>query len=91
MLGDEVILDVHELALLVHPLEGVAAVPVVETPALRCAVIAEEHETGVVGLGCVGEEVEEGVVVEEEVGGVAGLGADDVGALDGVATEEDGL
>jgi hypothetical protein len=91
MLGDEVILDVHETPLLVHPLECVAAVAVVEAPALRGAVVAEEHEAGVVGFGGVGEEVEKGIVVEKEVGGVACLGADDVGALNGVATEEDGL
>jgi hypothetical protein len=54
-------------------------------------VVAEEHETGVVGFGSVSKEIEESVVIEEEIGGVPGLGADDVGTLDGVATEEDRL
>ena len=55
MLGNEMVLDVDKAAILIDPLEGVATISVVETPALRSSVIAEEHETGVVTLGGVGE------------------------------------
>lgn len=91
MLGEEVVFDVDEFAFLVDPLECVAAVAVVVGPAIRSTVVGEEHHTCVVGFGCEGEEIKEGVVVEEEVLGAAGLGADDIWALNWVSAEEDGL
>ena len=91
VLGDEVVLDVDKLSVGVNPFEGVAAVAVVEAPAVGSAMVAEEHEACMVGFGGVGEEVEESVVVQEEVGSVAILGADDVWSLDRVTAEEDGL
>ena len=51
------------LTLLVHPLEGVAAVAVLVDPPIRCAVVGEEHQTCVIALGRATEEVEGGVVV----------------------------
>jgi hypothetical protein len=91
VLGNEVIFDVDKFALCVNPLEGVAAIAVVEAPAYRGTVIAEEHETSVVAFRGVAQQVKDRVVVKQEVLGVAPLGTDDVGTLDGVATEEDGL
>lgn len=91
MLGNEVVLNVDELALGIDPLESVAAVAVVEAPAYGSAVVAEEHETSVVALWCVAEQVKYRIIVEQEVLGITPLGPDDVGALDGVATEKDGL
>src|SRR6478735_7218026 len=85
VLCDEVVFDVDELSVGVYPLEGVAAVAVVEAPPLGSSVIAEEHEARVVGFGGVGEEIEEGVVIKEEVCWVAVLRADDVWSLNGVA------
>jgi hypothetical protein len=55
VLGDEMILDVDELALGIDPLEGVAAIAVFVAPALGGAVITEEHETGMVAFGRVGK------------------------------------
>ena len=90
VLGHEVVLDVDELAGGVDPLERVAAVAVVVAPADGGAVVGEEHETGVVALGVVAEEVKGGFPVEEEVAWVAVLRPDHIGTLDGVAAEEDG-
>lgn len=89
VLGEEVVLDVHELAGLVYPLEGVAAVAVLVDPSVWRAVIREEHQTSVVALRRAAEQVEGRVVVKEEVLRVAGLRADDVWPLDRVAAEED--
>jgi hypothetical protein len=89
VLGDEVVFDPDELAVLVYPFEGVAAVAVLVDPAVGCAVVGEEHQTSVVAFGCQAEKVESRIVVEEEVLGVAGLGANDVRTLDWVAAEED--
>ena len=63
VLSAEVVFDVDELAVFVDPFEGVAAEAVVEAPADGGAVVAEEHEAGVVAFGGVGEQVEEGVLV----------------------------
>lgn len=90
VLGDEVILDVDKLSFLVDPLEGVATVAVIEAPSLGCAMIAEEHETSVIALGSVSEQVEDAIIVEEEVLGVSMLRTNDVWALDGVTAEEYG-
>jgi hypothetical protein len=53
--------------------------------------IAEEHETGVVALRSVCEQIEERVIIGKEVLGVTGLRANDIWALDWVAAKEDGL
>lgn len=91
MLGNEVVLDVDKLSVGVYPFKGVAAIAVVEAPAVGGAMVAEEHEACMIGFGCVGEEVEESVMVQEEVGWVAILRADDVWSLDRITAEEDGL
>lgn len=77
VLCDKVVFDVDELSVGVYPLEGVAAVAVVEASSSGSSVIAEEHEACVISFGSVGEEIEEGVVIEE-VCWVAVLRADDV-------------
>lgn len=89
MLGDEVVLDVDKFALGVDPLECVAAIAVIESPANGRAVVTEEHQTSVVALRCVRQEIKNGIVVYQEVGRVTSLRADHVGTLDGVTTEED--
>jgi hypothetical protein len=48
-------------------------------PAIRCTVVGEEHESGVVALRRGTEEIEGRIVVEEEVLGVASLRADTEG------------
>ena len=90
MLGNEVVLDVDEFTLSVDPLEGVATVAVVEAPANGSAVVTEEHETGMVALGCVRQKIKDGIVVRKEVPGVTSLRTDYVWALNRVAAEEDG-
>ena len=62
----------------------------VEAPALRGVVVAEEHEACMISFWGVAEKIEECIIVEEEVLWVARLGADNVGALDGVAAKEYG-
>ena len=91
MICNEVVLDVHKLPFCIDPLESVAAIAMVKPPTLRSTVVAEEHETSVVALWCVAEQVKYRIIVEQEVLGITPLGPDDVGALDGVATEKDGL
>ena len=91
VLGQEVVLHVDETAVLVDPFERVASVVVVEAPALRCTVVTEKREPGVVRLGCVAREVKQGIVIKQEVPRVAILRTNDVRSLDGVSTEEDGL
>jgi len=86
VLGEEGVLDVHKLALGIHPLESVATVSVLLGETIWSTVVTEEHHTSMVTFGCVGKEIEGGVVVRpEEVVGVAALRADDIGTLDGVA------
>lgn len=88
VLGNEVILDVDEFAVLIHPLEGMAAISMVEAPALRSSMVAEKHEARVVGLWGIGKQVEQGIKVQKEVPGVAALRANHIGALNGISTEE---
>lgn len=83
MLCEEVILDVDELALLVHPLECVAAVAMFVDPSIRSAVVAKEHKTSMVTFRSARQEVKCGVVVQEEILGVPGLTSDHVGAFKG--------
>lgn len=90
VLCDEMVFDVNKLALCVDPLESVATVAVIETPTLRSAVVAKEHETSVVALRSVAEQVEDTVIVEEEVLGIAILRSDDIGTLNGISAEKDG-
>jgi hypothetical protein len=91
VLGDEVVFDVDELTLGIDPLESVAAVSVLVAPTFWGAMIAEEHETGMVTFWGVCEQVEQRIVIREEVLGVAGLRANDIWALDRVAAKEDRL
>jgi len=63
VLGKEGVLDVHKLALGIHPLEGVTAVSVLLGESIWSAVVTEEHHASMIAFGCVGEEVESGVVV----------------------------
>lgn len=86
MPGQEVALDVRKLALAVALLEDVASVAMIAAPSLRRAVVAEEHETDMVRLGCVGEEVKQ-IVVQQEVLWVALLGADHIGPLNWITTK----
>lgn len=73
---------------LVHPFESVAAVTVLIDPAIRSAMVRKEHQTSMVALRCVCEQIEGRIVVEQEVLGVASLGTDHVWSLDRVAAEE---
>jgi hypothetical protein len=84
-----VVFDPDEFAVLVDPLEGVAAVSVLVDPAIGCTVVRKEHQSGVVTLGCQTKKVKGRIVVEEEVLWVACLRANDVRTLDWVAAEED--
>lgn len=89
MLRDEVVFDVHKLALLVDPLESVASISVVFCPALRGSMVGEEHQAGVITLWSAAQKIKCSVIVEEEVFWVACLGPDHVGTLNGVTAEED--
>jgi hypothetical protein len=42
-----------------------ASVSVVEAPALRRTVVAEEPETPVVRFGSIGEEVKDGIIIKQ--------------------------
>lgn len=66
-----------------------AAVTVLVDPAIGSTMVREEHQTSMVTLGCVGQQVEGRIVVEKEVLGVTSLRADDIGSLDRVTTEKD--
>jgi len=81
---------VESLAYLVHPLESVAAVSVLVDPAIRGTVVGEEHQTSVVTLRSIAQQIEGSIVVEQEVLGVASLRANDIRTLDRVTAEEDG-
>ena len=63
VLGEEGVLDIHKLALGIHPLEGVAPVSVFLGETIWSTVVTEEHHTSMVAFGGVGEEIESGVVV----------------------------
>jgi hypothetical protein len=67
VLGDEVVLDVDKLALGVDPFECVAAVSVLVAPAFGGTMIAEEHETGMIALRSICEQIEERVIIGKEV------------------------
>lgn len=90
MLSNEVILDVDELALVVNPLKSVTSITVVEAPAHRCTVVAKEHQTRVIGLRSVTQEIKQSVLVEQEVLRVTPLRADDIRSLNRVSAEENG-
>lgn len=49
---------------LVHPLKGVAAVAVLVDPTIRGAVVREKHQTSMVSLGRVGQQIEGRVVIK---------------------------
>jgi hypothetical protein len=91
MLGDEMVLDVDELALSIDPLESVATIAVFVTPSFRSTVIAEKHETSMVTLWSVRKQIKESIIVWKEVLGVTGLGSNDIWALNGITTEENRL
>jgi hypothetical protein len=88
VLGNKMVLDIDEFALLVDPPESMAAVAVVESPADGCAVIAEKHQAGMVSLRRVSQEVEESILVQQEVLWGSVLGADNIWSLDGIPAEE---
>jgi hypothetical protein len=50
VLGQEVILDVDKLSLLVDPLESMAPITVIVTPSLGSTMVTEEHHAGMVGF-----------------------------------------
>jgi hypothetical protein len=83
-----VVLDIDKFAFRVDPLKGVTSVTVVVLPADRGAMVAEEHYSGMVALGGVGQQIESRVIVEQEVVRSAVLRADDIWTLDGVTAEE---
>ena len=67
-----------------------ATISVLVDPAIRSAVVREEHETSVVTLRGVTQQIEGSIVVEQEVLGVASLRADDIRSLNRITAEEDG-
>jgi hypothetical protein len=91
MLGDEVVLDVHKLALSIDPLECVASVAVFVAPSLGGAVITEKHEAGMVAFWSVCKQIKERIVVWKEVLGVAGLRSNNIRALNGITAKENRL
>ena len=88
--GLEVPLDVEGLAGLVNPLEGVGAVAVHVSVAVRGTTVGHEDGKLVDGLRSQGKEVPEHVGALEVGLGVTFLGVDEVGELGGVSDEEDG-
>lgn len=60
-----------------------------EAPSNGRSVIGEKHQSSVLGLGDIGEEVEPGIVVDGAALGVALLRANIVGAHKRVSDEED--
>ena len=68
-----------------------APVTVLVDPAIRSAVVREEHQASVVALRSACEQVEDAVIVKQEVLGVAILGPNYIGPLNRVSAEEDGL
>jgi hypothetical protein len=87
-IGKEMVLDVHEFAILVDPFEGVTSVAVVTMPPIGSTVVRKEHQTGVITFRRVGEQVEGCIVVKQEVIRTARLRADNIGTLDWVTAEE---
>ena len=73
------------------PFEGMAAVAMIEAPALRRAVVAKEHEASVITFWRITQQVEESIVVEQKVLGIAELRTDDVRSLDWISAEENRL
>ena len=92
MLSYKMIFDVDKLSILVHPLKGMAPVTVDVYPCIWCAMITEEHQPCVIGLGRQSQKIKECVVVpHEEVLWVSVLRADGIWSLDRVAYKEDRL
>lgn len=67
MFGEEVVFDVDEFTFLVNPVKSMASVAVFVDPAIRCAMITEEHRSGMIALRNAGQEIEDGIIVQEEV------------------------
>jgi hypothetical protein len=53
--------------------------------------VAEKHESSMIGLWRIRKEIEQCIMVEQEIAGVASLGADDVWSLNGITAEENRL
>ncbi len=84
-----------------------AAITMIIPPSVGRAVIAKEHQSGMVSikllastkgenlevlrLGCLCQKIKERVIVEQKIGRFAALGSNHVGSLDRVTTEEDWL
>lgn len=93
LLGLEVDLRVHPLALLVHKLSGVSKVTVHLSPVLRNATIAHKDHDLVNGLGVLGKIVPEHgrvVGVSQMCGRITLLGVDEVRELGWVPQEKHG-
>ena len=88
------------------PSERVAAKSILEPPALRCAMVAEEHESSVVPIpsanvkrilsdnlrfSVVCEKIKQGIPVKKEVLRIAILRANYIRSLERVTAEENGL
>lgn len=58
-------------------------------PALRCAMVTEEHHAGMITLGSMRKQIEGGIVVEQEVVWSSALRSDDIWPLDWISAEED--
>lgn len=58
VLGNEMVFDVDECTVSIHPFKGVTTITMIKAPTLRCTVVTEEHEASVVGLGRIGKEIE---------------------------------
>ena len=89
LVGLEVVLDPHGLAVGVDPLVGVRAEPVHVAVRGGDAAVAEQPGEHVGGLGRVGEEVPDVVRLLMVGEGIGLLGVDEVGELQRVADEED--
>lgn len=83
------ILDVNRFALLVAPAEGMRPIGV-KVVTDGSSVVGQEHQTSVVGLGNVGEEIKPSVVIEQERFRVSLLRSDIVRTLERIPDEEDG-
>lgn len=89
MFGQPVVLDVDGLALLVTPPEGVNSVAI-KIMGYRRSVVGQQHQTGMIGLWNVREEVKPSVVVEQKRFRVSLLRSDVVRTLERVPDEEHG-
>ena len=102
--GEEMVLDINELALGVDPacvstevecrffdlpLEGMASVAMIMPPAIWSAMVAEEHHASMIAFGSVRQQVKRRIVVQQKVVWSASLRSNNIRPLNRIAAEKD--